>query len=125
MIRFPSLCSRNVILLRGNGRRPDESHFLRPPKLVLEGALHGTFPPPKKIARRKKKEEKKQKKEEEEKEEYNMHTCIALDVLLWLVCLLIVRFTIRFAPPPLCECLRLWQVCEVLEAAKPPYKEME
>ena len=52
MIRFPlPLCSRNVILLRGNGHRPDNSHFLRPPKLVLEGVLYGTFPPPKKIAR--------------------------------------------------------------------------
>ena len=47
MIRFPPpLCSRNVILLRGNGHRPDKSHFLRPPKLVLEGVLYGTFPPP-------------------------------------------------------------------------------
>ena len=44
------LCSRNVILLRGNGHRPDKSHFLRPPKLVLEGVLYGTFSPPK-IAR--------------------------------------------------------------------------
>ena len=49
MVRFPPpppLCSRNVILLRGNGHRPDKSHFLRPPKLVLEGVLYGTFPPP-------------------------------------------------------------------------------
>ena len=46
----PPLCSRNVILFRGNGHRPDKSHFLRPPKLVLEGVLYGTFPPPK-IAR--------------------------------------------------------------------------
>ena len=47
MIRFPPpLCSRNVILLRGNGHRPDESHFLRPPKLVLEGGLYSTFSPP-------------------------------------------------------------------------------
>ena len=41
MIRFPPPpppCSRNVILLIGNGQRP--------PKLVLEGALYGTFPPP-------------------------------------------------------------------------------
>ena len=30
----------------GNGHRPDKSHFLRPPKVVLEGALYGTFPPP-------------------------------------------------------------------------------
>ena len=53
MIRSPPLCSRGsrpVIFLRGNGHRPDESHFLRPPKLVLEGALFGTFPP-QKIAR--------------------------------------------------------------------------
>ena len=51
MIRFPPpLCSRNVILLRGNGHRPDKSHFLRPPKLVLEGVLYGAFSPPK-IAR--------------------------------------------------------------------------
>ena len=51
MIGFPPpLCSRNVILLRGNGHRPDESHFLRPPKLVLEGALYSTCSP-QKIAR--------------------------------------------------------------------------
>ena len=44
MIRFPPpLCLRNVILLRGNGHRPDKSHFLRLPKLVLEGVLYGTF----------------------------------------------------------------------------------
>ena len=42
----PPLCSRPVVFLRGNGHRPEESHFLRPPKLVLEGALYGTFPPP-------------------------------------------------------------------------------
>ena len=47
----PPLCSRSVILLRGNGHRPDKSHFLRPPKVVLEGALYSTFPPPPKIAR--------------------------------------------------------------------------
>ena len=41
------LCSRPVILLRGNRHRPDKSHFLRPPKVVLEGALYSTFPPPK------------------------------------------------------------------------------
>ena len=47
MIRFPPpLCLRNVILLRGNGHRPDKSHFLRPPKLGLEGVLYGTFSPP-------------------------------------------------------------------------------
>ena len=47
MIRFPPpLCSRHVILLRENGRRPDKSHFLRPPKVVLEGSLYSTFPPP-------------------------------------------------------------------------------
>ena len=46
----PPLCLRNVILLRGNGHRPDKSHFLRPPKLVLEGGLYGTFPP-QKVAR--------------------------------------------------------------------------
>ena len=47
MIRFPPpLCLRNVVLLRGNGHRPDKSHFLRPPKLVLEGGLYGTFSPP-------------------------------------------------------------------------------
>ena len=45
MIRFPPFCSRPVIFLRGNGHRPDESHFLRPPKLS-EGALYGMFPPP-------------------------------------------------------------------------------
>ena len=42
----PPLCSRPVIFFRGNGHRPDQSHFLRPPKLVLEGALYSTFPPP-------------------------------------------------------------------------------
>ena len=45
MIRFP-LSSRNVILLTGNGHKPDKSHFLRPPKLGLEG-LYSTFSPPK------------------------------------------------------------------------------
>ena len=34
-----------VIFLRGNGHRPDQSHFLSPPKLVLEGALYSTSPP--------------------------------------------------------------------------------
>ena len=38
---------RPVIFLRGNARRPDQSHFLRPPKLVVEGALHSTFSTPK------------------------------------------------------------------------------
>ena len=53
MVRFPPpLCSRNVILLRGNGHRPGKSHFLGPPKLVLEGVVYSTFsPPPPKIAR--------------------------------------------------------------------------
>ena len=49
MIRFPPpppFCSRNVILLRGNGHRPDKSHFLRPPKLGLEGHFKVRFPPP-------------------------------------------------------------------------------
>ena len=46
---FPPVCSRNVVCLRGNGHRPDQSHFLTPPKLVLEGTLHGMFSP--KIAR--------------------------------------------------------------------------
>ena len=44
---LPPLCSRPVIFFRGDGHRPDESHFLRPPKLVLEGVLYSTFPPPK------------------------------------------------------------------------------
>ena len=40
------------MVLTRNGHRPDESHVLRPPKLVLEGALSCTFPPPPpKIAR--------------------------------------------------------------------------
>ena len=52
----PFLCSRPVISLRGNGHRPDESHFLSPSKLVLEGGTlwyvsptpksHDTFCPP-------------------------------------------------------------------------------
>ena len=46
----PPLCSRNVIFFGGNGHRPDKSQFLRPPKLVLQGALYGTLSPPK-IAR--------------------------------------------------------------------------
>ena len=46
MIRFPPpVCFRPVVFLRGNRHRPGKSHFLRPPKLVLEGALYGTFPP--------------------------------------------------------------------------------
>ena len=31
--------------LRGNGHRPDLSHFLSPPKLALEGALYSTISP--------------------------------------------------------------------------------
>ena len=48
MIRFPppSVRFHPVVFLRGNRHRPGKSHFLRPPKLVLEGALYGTFPPP-------------------------------------------------------------------------------
>ena len=42
----PSICPYPLILLRGNGRRPARSHFARPPKLVLEGALYSTFSPP-------------------------------------------------------------------------------
>ena len=42
----PPLFTQCHFLLRGNGDRPDKSHFLRPPKLVLEGVLYGTFPPP-------------------------------------------------------------------------------
>ena len=47
----PPVCSRPVIFLSGNDHRPDQAHFLRPPKLVLEGALNSTFSPPQKIAR--------------------------------------------------------------------------
>ena len=48
MIRFPPpVCFRPVVFLRGNRHRPGISHFLRPPKLLLEGALYGTFSPPK------------------------------------------------------------------------------
>ena len=47
MIRFPPGWLMPVIVVRENGHRPDESHFLRPPKLVLEGALYSTSPPPK------------------------------------------------------------------------------
>ena len=32
--------------LRGIGHGPDQSHFLSPPKLILEGVLYGTSPPP-------------------------------------------------------------------------------
>ena len=42
----PPLYSSLVIFIRGNGHRPDESHFLRPPQLVLEGAFYSTFPHP-------------------------------------------------------------------------------
>ena len=44
----PPLClsMRPVISLKGNESRPDQSHFLRPPRVVLEGALYDTFPPP-------------------------------------------------------------------------------
>ena len=52
VIRFPTpVCSRPVIFLRGNGTDQDESDFLKPPKLVLEGALLLYVPPPPKIAR--------------------------------------------------------------------------
>ena len=47
MIRFPApVCFCPAVFLRGNRHRPGKSHFLRLPKLVLEGALYGTFPPP-------------------------------------------------------------------------------
>ena len=46
----PPVCFRPVVFLGGNRHRPGKSHFLRPPKLVLEGALYGTFSP-QKIAR--------------------------------------------------------------------------
>ena len=42
----PHVCSRPVIFLGGNGYRPDKSYFLRPPKLVLEGALYSLLSPP-------------------------------------------------------------------------------
>ena len=56
MIRFPPpLVHALSFSLEGMGHRPDQSHFLSPPKLVLEGALRSTqycFPtPPSKIAR--------------------------------------------------------------------------
>ena len=42
---FPHpVCFHPVVFLRGNQHRPGKSNFLRPPKLVLEGALYGTFP---------------------------------------------------------------------------------
>ena len=48
LTRFPPpICPRPVIFPRGSGHRPDQSHFLRPPKLGLEGTLYSTFPPPK------------------------------------------------------------------------------
>ena len=48
MIRSPPTCSRPVIFFGGNGHRPDQSQFLRPPRVVLEGALYSTStrPPP-------------------------------------------------------------------------------
>ena len=47
MIGFPPpVCFRPVVFLRGNRHRPGKSHFLRPPKLVLEGALCVRFPRP-------------------------------------------------------------------------------
>ena len=42
----PPICSHHVIFFGGNGHRADKFHFLRPPKVVLEGALYSTFPPP-------------------------------------------------------------------------------
>ena len=51
MIRFPPpFVHAMSFSLEETGTRPDKSHFLRPPKLVLEGVLYGTFSPPK-IAR--------------------------------------------------------------------------
>ena len=38
-------CFRPVVFLRGNRHRPGESHFLRPPKLVLGRTLWYVFPP--------------------------------------------------------------------------------
>ena len=47
MINFPPrVCSRPVIFLTGNWHRPDQSHFLRPPKLVLKARSFVRFPPP-------------------------------------------------------------------------------
>ena len=43
MKRFPPPC---VDFLRGNGRRPDQSHLLKPPKLGLEGVIYSTFSAP-------------------------------------------------------------------------------
>ena len=42
----PPLCFRPVVFLGGSRHRAGKSHSLRPPKLVLEGALYGTIPPP-------------------------------------------------------------------------------
>ena len=48
MIRFPPLvCSHPVIFLRGNGHRPDQSHFLRPHWFWRARSIVRT-PPPKK-----------------------------------------------------------------------------
>ena len=41
----PPVCSRPVIFLRGNGHRPDESHFVRLPKLAWRGHSIVHFPP--------------------------------------------------------------------------------
>ena len=53
MIRFPPICSRHVIFFGRNGHRPDKSHFLRPPKVFLEGGGTQKYvpPPPPIIAR--------------------------------------------------------------------------
>ena len=42
----PPMCSRHVIFSGGNGHRPDKSHFVRPPKVALEGHSIVRFPPP-------------------------------------------------------------------------------
>ena len=50
MLRFPPPFV-HAMSFRGNGHRPDQSHFRSPPKLALEGTLYGTFPPPNRTIR--------------------------------------------------------------------------
>ena len=45
MIRFPPVCPRHVIFLTGNEHRQGQSHFLRPPQVVLKGTLQSMFFP--------------------------------------------------------------------------------
>ena len=54
LIRFrlpPPIWRLPVISFKGERHRPDQSHFLRSPRVVLESTLSGMFPPPNGVIR--------------------------------------------------------------------------